>query len=335
MSRTLLLHRIASLRPRHAVVAVLLLTACGGAANVPSEPEPRDPSPAAPLSAGDHVLTVQVGAETRRYLVHVPPGASRPRPAIVAFHGGGGNAAQFKSIARFDVHADANDYLVVYPEGTGTGSNSWNAGGCCALAQATGVDDVAFARAMIADLSARRALDPARLYVTGHSNGAMVAHRVAAEASDLVAAAAPYAGSPYFGTLPFAPAHPVPMLHIHSVDDPLAIWTGGVSGEGTFKTPVMPQLDYWRQRNGCGAPVVGADSVIGDAGTVNAGQTAAWVRWRDCPAASPLVLRRLTGAGHAWPGMPVTPMLAAQLGRGTRIIDIEAEIWAFVSQFRR
>jgi poly(3-hydroxybutyrate) depolymerase len=112
----------------------------------------------------------------------------------------------------FDAHADRNGYLAVYPDCTGTGSNSWDAGGCCSTALALNVNDVAFGRAIVADL---------------------------------VAAAAPYAGSPYFGTVPFAPQHAVPMLHIHSVDDPLAIRTGGVSGEGTFKTPVLQQLGFW------------------------------------------------------------------------------------------
>lgn len=287
------------------------------------------------LAAGDHVLTVRVGTTTRRVLVHVPPGANVARPAIMAFHGGGGNAQQFRSIARFSAHGDANGYVSVYPDGTGSGSNSWNAGGCCSTAQATAVDDVAFGRAVVAELVARGTVDPARIYVTGHSNGAMMAHRFAAEASDLVAAAAPYAGSPYFGLTGFTPTHAVPMLHIHSVDDPLALFSGGVSGEGTFKTPVLEQLAYWSARNGCGSSSVGADSLTGPASGSNAGQSAAWVRWNGCTAGAPVVLRRLTGAGHAWPGMPMTPALVAQLGPGTTLINLEAEIWAFVSQFRR
>jgi polyhydroxybutyrate depolymerase len=314
---------------------VLVLAGCGGSSTAPTPLPASPPAAADRLPPGDHTLTAQVGAVARRYLVHVPPGPALARPAVLAFHGGGGNAAQFKGIAAFDAHADRNGYLVVYPEGTGSGANSWNAGGCCSTAQARQVDDVAFGRAIVADLVARGALDRARLYVTGHSNGAMMAHRFAAEASELVAAAAPYAGSPYFGLLPFAPARPVPLLHIHSVTDPLAVFGGGVSGEGTYKTPVLDQLAYWSGRNGCGAPVVGADSLVGAPGTGNAGQSVAWVRWSGCPPSAPVVLRRLRGAGHAWPGMPVPPALAAQLGPATRLIDIEEEIWQFVSAFRR
>lgn len=224
---------------------------------------------------------------------------------------------------------------MVYAEGTGDGSNSWNAGGCCSVAMANNVDDVRYFRILMADLTTRHAIDSSRVYVTGHSNGAMVAHRVAAEASDLVAAAAPYAGSPYFGITGFAPTRRVPVLHIHSVDDPLAIFTGGVSGEGTFKTPVLEQLARWATHNGCAEPQVQADSLVGQPGTINAGQSAAWVRWSGCTADAPVLLRRLRGVGHAWPGFVPPASLAAQLGPPTTLIDIREEIWTFVSAHRR
>lgn len=306
------------------------VAACGGRAT-----DPVPPSPPASLGAGDHSLSLMVAGTTRRFLVHVPPGAPTARAVVMAFHGGGGNAAQYKSLTAFDAHADRYGYVVVYPDGTGTGANSWNAGGCCSTALATNALDVAFGRAIVGDLLSRGVLDPARLYVTGHSNGAMMAHRFAAEASDLVAAAAPYAGAPYFSASTFAPAQPVPILHIHSVDDPLALFEGGVSGEGTLKTPVLTQLGFWALRNGCGGPVTEADSIVGAAGSGNAGQTAAWVRWSGCGATTPVVLRRLTGVGHAWPGITMTPTLIAQLGPGTTLIDIESEIWDFVSRFSR
>jgi polyhydroxybutyrate depolymerase len=55
-------------------------------------------------------------------------------------------------------------------------------------------DDVAFFRAMVADVVSTYAADPKRIYVTGFSNGGQMSHTLAQQASDLIAAAAANAG---------------------------------------------------------------------------------------------------------------------------------------------
>jgi poly(3-hydroxybutyrate) depolymerase len=47
------------------------------------------------------------------------------------------------------------------------------------------VDDVGYLRAVIAEVSVRFAVDPRRVYVTGHSDGADMAHRLACESARL------------------------------------------------------------------------------------------------------------------------------------------------------
>ena len=71
--------------------------------------------------------------------------------------------------------------LVVYPEGTGrfkTRPLTWNVGHCCGHALEKRVDDVGFISALIDKLSAPYPVDPARIYVTGTSNGAMMSRRI-------------------------------------------------------------------------------------------------------------------------------------------------------------
>ena len=83
-----------------------------------------------------------------------------------------------------------------------------------------------FVLALLDDLAARTPVDRARIYATGLSNGSMMAYRLAAEASGRVAAVAGVAGAM---TLPrFSPARPVPVMHIHSVDDGRALYDGGL-----------------------------------------------------------------------------------------------------------
>jgi len=303
----------------------------------PSSPPP----PPAGLTPGDHRINVSHDGRARSYNVHVPASGSTPRPVLLAFHGGGGNAGQFQGSAAFDEHADGNGYVVVYPNGTGVlGLRVWNAGGCCGAAPDNGIDDVGFARTVVADLATRLDIDLDRVYATGHSNGSMIAHRVAAEASDLLAAIAPYAGAPYFDLLGFSPSRSMPVLHVHSVDDPRALYGGGlgppfpITGVRTEMNPVERELDRWVAHNGCpSAPNIGT-TIPGALGTISEGHTATLHTWGPCSGAEVRLLK-LTGAGHAWPGVEHPPALEAILGPATAIIDIEEEIWNFVSQYSR
>ena len=103
---------------------------------------------------------------------------------------------------------------------------TWNAGTCCAYSVINKVDDVGFVRALIDKLAEKFPIDRRRIYATGMSNGGMMAHRLAAEARDIVAAVAPVAGGMVLPVIKTARA--VPVLHIHSVDDPRALYTGGL-----------------------------------------------------------------------------------------------------------
>jgi poly(3-hydroxybutyrate) depolymerase len=80
-------------------------------------------------------------------------------------------------------------------------------------------DDIAFFRAMVADVVATYAADPKRVYVTGFSNGGQMSHTLAQQASDLIAAAAANAGHMREG---FGTPAPRPMSMIFvvgSMDD--------------------------------------------------------------------------------------------------------------------
>lgn len=70
---------------------------------------------AARLAPGDHDLGLADGAPkrgksapARRFIVRIPPAArtGAPLPVLLAFHGGGGNAAGFKKYAGLDRIAD-------------------------------------------------------------------------------------------------------------------------------------------------------------------------------------------------------------------------------------
>lgn len=292
---------------------------------------------------GDHEFSVTHQGLRRSYLVHVPPQAAggRALPVVVNFHGGGGNAKVQKAYSRMDAAADRDGYIAVYPNGSGGLGDrflTWNAGACCGVAAATRVDDVGFALALLDDLERRVAVDAERIYATGLSNGSMMAYRLAAEASNRIAAVAGVAGAM---TLPrFVPVLPVSVMHIHSADDQRALYEGGLgpafpyTDTRVFHQSVEAMLGKWLLHNGCPAEPSISPALGGKPGGRDATHTAVRYTHAPCRGGTEVVLWKLTGAGHVWPG-GVQDYLPALLGAGTHVIDANAEMWRFFSRFRR
>lgn len=347
---------------RNALTALVVLLVAAGCASTPDDAlpattAPTDPSPStastAPpttsptststststsgspaqvgpaLEAGDHEFSLDHDGAERLYVVHVPPGLVGPPAAVVlSLHGGGGSATQHKDDAQLDGVADREGFVAVYPEGVGVGSlHTWNAGSfCCGLAARTDVDDVGFIATVLSDLGSRLAFDADRVVIAGHSNGSMMALRVAAERPELVAAVVAVAG---INGPDVVPGQPVPVLEIHSVDDPRALYEGGEGPPfpGTNLTVqhfgVEGTLAEWAQANGCDSTVPEVAPEVADNG-----HTATRVEWSGC--VEPLVHLRLTGAGHGWPGSAV--IREDIVGPATDVIHASEEIWAFAER---
>ncbi len=167
---------------------------------------------------------LEVDGSTRTYHLYVPRSLpDRAVPLLVALHGGLGSGTQFEQNTDFDGLAEANRFIVVYPDGTPTGYGPdrlvWNAGGCCGWAEASrnNVDDVAFIGALIGHLESTYRIDPHRVFVTGHSNGALLAFALACQLSPMVDAIAVQAGALMEPSC--HPAAPVSVMEIHGTDD--------------------------------------------------------------------------------------------------------------------
>jgi polyhydroxybutyrate depolymerase len=222
--------------------------------------------------------------------------------------------------------ADREGFALVFPGGTGETDDAltWNAGpDCCGYATLFDVDDVGYVEAVLRHLEARHPVDRSRLYVTGHSNGAMMSYRLAAELPELWAGVVGVAGAMQVPAM--APAGPVPVLHVHSVDDPRAFYDGGTRDDRSF-APVDSMLVRWAGANGCPGEPQPAQELVGTG--LDVGHTATLLRW-SCASAA-LEHWKLTGAGHPWPGHQVAPAWEAVVGPSTEIIDAASEIFAFV-----
>jgi polyhydroxybutyrate depolymerase len=219
---------------------------------------PTAKSPAGPSSSPGRVMahrfTISSGGHERSYLVYQPAKLPResPAPLVVVLHGLTGNGSDIEVRTGFDAQADLGNFLVVYPDGY---ESSWNTGDLVGLAGASGIDDVGFIDAVISAVASTHPIDLSKVYATGFSQGAVMAHHLGCESSRF-AAVASMEGA-LWGRI-CQPSHAVSVLQIHGTSDTGVAYPGMVrelSGT-TLVDKNISTVDLWRQLDGCtGAPV--------------------------------------------------------------------------------
>jgi polyhydroxybutyrate depolymerase len=269
------------------------------------------------------VREVKVGRTEREYLVHLPRGwdGKRPLPVVLNFHGGGGNARSQEELTNMDATADKAGFMVVYPQGSGRIKRfaTFNGGVCCAYARDHHIDDVRYTAALLDDLEKTYPIDRDRIYATGHSNGAIMAHRLGCELSDRIAAIAPVAGP--MGIEDCNPARPVPVLGFQGTADECAPYRGGrakVPGAGDFRSTTST-MDIWLERNHCPAK----------ARQTYAKGRVTCMTHGPCRDDAEVTLCTIEGGGHAWPGASSYPSKSICGGVLTDDIDANEMMWDF------
>ncbi|MBI5514641.1 MAG: hypothetical protein HY909_12775 [Deltaproteobacteria bacterium] len=247
---------------------------------------------ATPRSGSPGVTSVSLrsGGRSRSYRIYAPPTSVQvARPVVFNFHGIGDNGAEHQRFTEFDVEANERRVIVVYPDGE---FSSWNARFCCPLAATLDIEDLQFFDAMVDGVSDRLCVDPRRVYVTGFSNGAMMAQHIACRRSSRVAAVAGVAGTYDHHNCELS--RPMPVLYFHSTEDRAVPYGGGAfSGVSGVVTPsVANSMNRWRNLDGCS-----------DATATYLRNTDGYCyRWLDCRA--PVQHCRLEVGGHDWPRFP-------------------------------
>lgn len=286
---------------------------------------------AAPADAAPERRTLSHQGRERSYVIEAPAAGGAARlPVVIVLHGGGGDAGNAARMTGFSAKAPREGFIVIYPNGTArrfSGDRfTWNAGHCCGYAMRHYVDDVGFIRQLIDIAVARDNADPDRIYVTGMSNGALMAHRVGIELSGRIAAVAPVAGG-LFGDEK-APAAPVSALIINGALDRSFPLEGGPT-EGRFKAswdgaPVMPgayQEEFWAKADGC-EPAASEE---------HAGPGLLLRRY-PCPEGREVARYIVEDGGHAWPGGEP----GSRLGDPpSEALDATDAIWEFFKAKRR
>jgi polyhydroxybutyrate depolymerase len=236
-----------------------------------------------PVGSSRHTLSVD--GRTREYRVFRPDSLPAKASLVVMLHGGFGSAEQAEKAYGWDELAQREHVVIAYPDGL---DRAWAVGGgCCGAPGRTGVDDVAFISAVVAQIGQLLPLDPAHVYATGMSNGAMMSYRLACD-TKLFAAVAPVAGT-VLGACD-SPA-PISVLHIHGLADRNVPFDGS-QGEGVARIdgpPVPEIIARVRALDNCQTPTEStADRVT--------------TSIANCPNGRAVELITIQDAGHEWPG---------------------------------
>jgi polyhydroxybutyrate depolymerase len=161
-------------------------------------------------------------------------------------HGFTSSASGQANLSGFRRKSDEEGFIVAWPQGV---SSSWNAYGCCGTADSQNIDDVGFLKAVVGRISALGNINHSRVYVTGLSNGGFMSHRLACEAADVFAAAAPVSAPLNLDDpTQCRPVRPITVVHYHGLRDSTVPYNGG--GSLGFQ-PAQDSLSAWADINGC------------------------------------------------------------------------------------
>lgn len=271
-----------------------------------------DPEP------GEQVITFRFAEDDAQYRLYVPDSyqPATPTPLVFSLHGFASSASDQQNISDFNRIADETGALVVYPQGDGFPAR-WSAGGTFSRGM-EGRDDVALIRAIIAQLSTAYCLDMDRVYATGLSNGGAMAHRLACEASDAIAAIATVAGAYVELDEGCQPARPIPVIMFHGTGDPITPYEGGGTGD---LLPAETRMQEWVDLNNCQSQE-----------TTQVTESVQRITNSDCDGDVTVQFYIVADGGHTWPDSPVD-LPTVFTGETNREVNATDLIWAFLTDY--
>ncbi|MBN2000983.1 T9SS type A sorting domain-containing protein [candidate division KSB1 bacterium] len=252
----------------------------------------------------------------REYAVFEPSLDPNPNgyPLVVALHGAGSEGYGMISTAFLGQKAAKEKFIVAAPSALIYNVVSWWNAGDGYEEMCQGTDDLGFISAVIDTMIENYYnVDTTRIYLLGHSNGSMMAYRVAAELSHRIAAIATNTGQMVYEYCD--PEYPVPIIHFHGLEDPICPYEG--RGDSII---VLPHVDslmaIWRGVNNCSST---PETIYNENGIVGK-------KWASLDGKGDIILYTIENWGHSWPrtvdpGIDATDVMWDFLKLHTRNIE--------------
>ncbi len=216
-------------------------------------------------------------------------------PLVIVLHGYGADG--LLQYAYFGVRGwvDRNEAFGLAPDGLidDTNRQFWNADPACCAFGSQKPDDSAYLAGLIDEAIAKWPIDPKKVFIIGHSNGAFMAYRMACDHADKIAAIAGLAGAATSVPAQCNPSQPVSVLHMHGTADTIVPYAGG----GMLTAPgAIASVAYWAGKNGCGTTTTTGATLDLDNGV--SGAETQDIKTNGCPATGAADLWTMTGSSH-------------------------------------
>jgi polyhydroxybutyrate depolymerase len=218
-------------------------------------------------------------------------------PLVLVLHGYGASGLAQSAYLGVQARATQYGYVTLAPDGTRDPKDNlfWNATPACCDFGHVDVDDVAYLTGLIDEAIAKLSVDPARVYVVGHSNGGFMAYRLACEKSDKINAIAVIAGATNPDVSACKGPKPVNVLDIHGTKDDTIAYDGG-SIEGSLYPGAQENIGQWLARDSCDVTPTSIGS--GDFDGVVAGNETDRLSYGHCTGSIAVEHWKMVGSGH-------------------------------------
>ncbi len=245
-------------------------------------------------------MPLSVNGQARTLLLQRPAGQG-PHPTIIVLHSGGSGAEQELRSSGLAQLGPQEGFLAVFPEATGGLWNFFPPGKETLqyvqfFKRHGGLpDDVAFLKALVADLVRDGMSDPRRIYLAGRSlGGAMVLRLACVDAGNFAAIGLLISAMPEVVGSDCHPHKPVPVLMINGTDDRVLPFKGERTVQGDILWSTERLVAFFNDLNGCAEPAQqSAQAGLHTQNVVIEHSTGC--------AGGPVILYRLVGGGHDVP----------------------------------
>ncbi len=236
-------------------------------------------------------------------------------PLLIVLHGLTQTGAGVMTITDFNAIAEANNFIVVYPDGI---NNAWNANMNVSVSQE---DDLGFIEQLATHFQTDFSTNPLRQYLCGFSNGGFMSHKIACESSMCFAGIATVSGGMSDTVYQNCnPSYAPNILHIHGTADAVVPYLGSI----TTGVSVDDMLEFWQNHLTC--DLTPTFNAMPNPNLLDLSHPERYT-YTNCTPQGQLELIKVVGGGHQWPG--ISTLVG---GVGTINMDFYSpqEIWDFL-----
>jgi len=220
--------------------------------------------PSTMMKPGATTKKIMVGTLSREYILHIPSGytGTTAVPFVVDFHPIGGSDTEWRSGSPYPAVIDKEGVVSAFPNGEASPNlgNAWDVEKCCTTA-----DDIAFTRALVADVESIVCVDVKRVYAVGFSMGGGMSNYLGCHAADLFAAIGPASFDlTQQNEGDCMPARPLTVIEWRGKNDTVVPYAGGhsalVTGMALDFLGAVGTFQKWASLDQCTGSPGAADS---------------------------------------------------------------------------